>query len=145
MNSSQSALNEISNKLSDAVNDGIVSVADAVVAGKLDAFALAARAPIRVSGQTISLNGISSGSFQVTGATRYRIKCSLFTIGGLTLLVGYNPQLSLASASWTAINREEISDDVPEGTTVYWKTVDPSDFTDFAGGDFDVISVSYYG
>ncbi len=101
-------------------------------------------ARIRASGQTISLNGISSGSFQITGATRYRIKCSLFTVGGLTLLVGYTNPLTLSNASWTAINREEISDDVPEGTTVYWKTVDPSDFTAFDGGEFDILHLSLY-
>ena len=39
MNSSQKSLSEISDKLSFAVNDGIVSVSDAVVASKLDAVA----------------------------------------------------------------------------------------------------------
>jgi|GEM_PF-1154903 len=102
-------------------------------------------ARVRKGGLTISLNGVSSGSFQVTGGTRYRLSCNLFTVGGLLLLVGYQDPLSLSSAAWLAIDRDKIEDDVPEGTTVYWKAVNPEDFAPYPGGEFDSIHISIYG
>jgi hypothetical protein len=102
-------------------------------------------ARVRKGGQVIMLEGVSSGSFQVTGGTRYRLAYTIFTAGGLLLLVGYETPLAIENASWRALDREEIHDDVPEGTTVYWKTVSPDNFATYPGGEFDSIHISIYG
>ena len=102
-------------------------------------------ARVRKSGQVISLDGISSGSFQMTNATRYRALYSIRSVGGLMLLVGYASPVTMANMSWVGIDRDEIIDDVPEGTTVYFKTVNPDDFSACNGGENDSIHISLYG
>ena len=102
-------------------------------------------ARVRKGGQVIMLDGVSSGSFQVTGGTGYRLAYTIFTTSGLLLLVGYENPLALANASWLALDRDEIHDDVPEGTTVYWKTVNPDTFSPYPGGESDSIHISIYG
>lgn len=102
-------------------------------------------ARVRKGGQVITLEGVSSGSFQVTGGTGYRLAYTIFAASGVLLLVGYENPLTLANASWLAISRDEIHDDVPEGTTVYWKTVNPDDFSLYPAGEFDSMHISIYG
>ena len=98
-------------------------------------------ARIRKGGQAISLENIASGSFQVTGGTRFRALYSVRTMTGMVLLLGYTSPVTLANASWLAFDKDEIADDVPEGTTVYWATASEGDFLAMAGGEFDSLHV----
>lgn len=102
-------------------------------------------ARVRTGSQVISLVGASSGSFQVTNATRFRLRLGSWTTGGMMLLVGYSSPVTLANASWWSDDSSEIADDVPEGTTVYFATVNPEDLTPVPGGANDAVHVSCYG
>jgi len=102
-------------------------------------------ARVRTGGQTFSLDGVSSGSFQMTDATRFRALLSTRTMSGMLLLLGYTSPVTLSNAAWIVSDIDSISDDVPEGTTVYFATVSPDDFTAMQGGDLDTLHVSFYG
>ena len=102
-------------------------------------------ARIRTGGQVIALNGVTSGSFQVTEGTRFRAQYSSRTMCGMLLLLGYTSPVTLANASWVMTDLTSISDDVPEGATVYLATITPDDFTAMQGGQFDTLHVSFYG
>lgn len=99
----------------------------------------------RTGGQVCALNGITSGSFQVTEGTRFRALYSSRTMGGMLLLLGYASPVTLANASWIMGDLTSMTDNVPEGTTVYFATVTPDDFTAMQGGPFDTLHISFYG
>lgn len=101
-------------------------------------------ARLRTGGQAISLNGISSGSFQVMSGTRFRAKFGMRSVTGLSLLIGYSSPLTLANASTVASDTDDIYDDVPEGTTVYFSIIGPADDTPVLGGEHDYLYVSFY-
>ena len=102
-------------------------------------------ARVRYGGAAVSLNGVSSGSFQVESGTRYRIFMSLRSTTALLVLVGYTNPLSHANSSFVVTDLNEISDDVPEGTTVYYMLASPMTGTPVPGGADDYLYVSYYG
>ena len=102
-------------------------------------------ARLRTGGQVISLSGVQSGSFTVTGATRYRLLCSTRSTGGLIVLVGYTSPVTLANASWVVIDFGQLTDDVPDGTTVHVAVLSPEDLSPTEGGALDALYVSYYG
>lgn len=102
-------------------------------------------ARVRVGGEVISLNGISTGSFQVSNATRFRVLFSNRTAGGMILLVGYSTPLTMANASRLGIDFCEVVDDVPEGTTVYFALFTSDDYTPMDGGALDSLHITYYG
>lgn len=102
-------------------------------------------ARVRTGGQVISLNEISSGSFQVLGATKYRAEFNTRTTGGMVLLMGYTSPVTLANASWVSLDWGQINDDVPEGTSVYFATVEADEFAALQGGEHDTLHISYYG
>jgi len=102
-------------------------------------------ARVRAGGQVISLNGISSGSFQVLGATKYRAVLSARSTAGMVMLVGYTSPVTLANASWIVLDWGQINDDVPEGATVYFSTIEVDEFGPQQGGEHDTLHISYYG
>lgn len=102
-------------------------------------------ARVRTGGQVISLGGISSGSFQVSGATGYRGVFSSRGTSGLMLLLGYTSPVTIANASHMAIDFGGFSDDVPDGTTVHFAIVKLEDFTSTQGAASDQVHVSFYG
>jgi hypothetical protein len=102
-------------------------------------------ARVRTGGQTFSFNGVSSGSFQMTGATRFRAFFSTRTMSGLLLLLSYTNPVTLLNASWIMRDLTSLSENVPEGATVYFAAVSPDDFTAMQGGEFDTLHVSFYG
>ena len=102
-------------------------------------------ARLRTGGEVISLNGISSASFQMINSTRFRAFFSNRSMGGLVLLIGYTAPVTLANASWMGSDSALFTDDVPEGTTIHISTVNPEDYTSAPGGAFDALHVSFYG
>lgn len=101
-------------------------------------------ARIRTSGQVIAFDGVSSASLQLTGANRFRGVFSARGTGGLMLLVGYSTPLTLATASWVVGDFGEFSDDVPEGTTVYFSVIGGENMSPIEGGPLDTAHVSFY-
>lgn len=101
-------------------------------------------ARVRTGGQAMPLNNRSAGSFQVMGATRFRVKLNLRTVTGLSLLIGYSSPVDLTNASLVVPDGGECFDDVPEGTTVYFSTIGPMEETPIAGGASDYLYVSFY-
>ena len=102
-------------------------------------------ARVRTGGISISLNGVSTASFQVTNGTRYKLFANLRTSISSMLLIGYTTPITLQNASRLISDMNEIADDVPEGTTVYIATVSSMDLSSISGGELDSISVSFYG
>lgn len=102
-------------------------------------------ARVRTGGQVVSLNGISSGSFQVLGATKFRALFSTRSTSGMIMLVGYTSPVTLANASWILLDWGQFSDDVPEGTTVHFTAIEADEFTPIQGGESDTMHISYYG
>lgn len=102
-------------------------------------------ARVRVGSQVVSLNGINSGSFQVTGGTRFRMLTSLRTGIGLVLLVGYAGPVTVANMEMTCDDYGVCMDDVPEGTTVHFTLVDATTLEPAAGGTDDRLHVTFYG
>ncbi len=102
-------------------------------------------ARIRTRGESIDLNGISSGSFQMMEDTRYRMQFCARSMGGAAVLVGYTSPVTSATASWIALDMDEITDDVPQGTVVYFSIISPDNMVTAPGGVHDSLFVSYYG
>jgi len=102
-------------------------------------------ARVRTGGQVIVLDGISSGSFQVTNGTRFRAFYSVRTTSGQILLLGYTSPVTILNASWIMMDFDNMSDDVPEGSTVYFTTLSSDDLTPMQGGEFDTVHISIYG
>ena len=99
----------------------------------------------RVGGATVSLEGVSSGSFQLVGGTRYRLCFSVRAASGLLLLVGYTSPVTLANASAVLLDLARYDDDVPDGTTVYFTTISPVDLLPTEAGAGDCVYASFYG
>lgn len=102
-------------------------------------------ARVRLSGSTISLEGVSGGSFQVTGGTRYRLFSDIRGSAGAALLVGYSTPLTSTNAFTACGDLGEVCDDVPEGTMVYFQIVSPVDLQPITGAALDLIHFSIYG
>lgn len=102
-------------------------------------------ARVRTGGQVISLEDISSGSFQVSGATRFKGFFNPRATGGLMLLVGYTSPLTPDNASMALVDFGQFCDDVPEGTTVYFCSVSLEDLSPCEGAAGDRIHISFYG
>ena len=99
----------------------------------------------RVGGSSISLDSVSSGSFQVTGGTRYRLFANLRSSSGCAVLVGYSSPVSVQNAAMAVTDLNSITDDVPEGTTVYLAMIDTGTTSAVAGGSDDYLAVTIYG
>lgn len=102
-------------------------------------------ARVRTGGQVLSLDGVSAGSIQLTGATRLRGVFSARSTGGVMLLVGYSSPVTLANASWFVSDLAEFSDDAPEGTVVHFQMVSMDDHAPVVGDELDAIHLSFYG
>lgn len=102
-------------------------------------------ARVRCGGTTISLDGVSAGSFQVTNGTRYRVFVDTRSTAGLLVLFGYASPVAFANASLFGLDLGEVHDDVPENTTVYFTLINPSDLQPIEGDTLDYLHVSYYG
>lgn len=102
-------------------------------------------ARVRTGGQVVSFNGVSAASVQMDGATRIRGVFSARSSVGVILLVGYSGPLTSANASFFVTDLEEFSDDVPDGTTVYFRTVSSDDMSPVNGDTLDVVHLSFYG
>jgi hypothetical protein len=102
-------------------------------------------ARVRVGGTTISLTGVSSGSFQVTDGTRYRLIPDLRAYSTLALMIGYSTPVTQSNASFVGIDLNEVCDDVAEGTTVYFEAVDMVNLTPTPCTAYDKVHVSFYG
>lgn len=102
-------------------------------------------ARVRTGGQVISFDGVSSGSFQVMNATKLRGMLNLRTNSGLAVLLGYTSPVTYANASWVLFDLNQVTDEVPEGTTVYYATISPDEFIPMAGGVHDTLHLSFYG
>lgn len=101
-------------------------------------------ARMRVGGTVVSLAGVSSGSFRVTGGTGYRLCYSGRGMGGFLLLVGYTSPVTLANASVALMDLSVYEDNVPEGATVYLATISPGDLTPALGDAGDAVYASFY-
>lgn len=101
-------------------------------------------ARVRTGGRVISLNGTSSGSVQLSGATRFRGVFSPRSTAGLMLLIGYTSPLTVENASWLVGDLAQFSDDVPDGTTVYFRGVSSDDLSPMNGGVTDTVHLSFY-
>lgn len=99
---------------------------------------------VRSGGTVVSLNGVSSGSFQVTGATGFRGLFNNRTVSGLMLLIGYASPISAQNAVMSVSDLQQIADDVPEGTTVYFATFSADGMIPTAGGMLDTLNLSFY-
>jgi len=102
-------------------------------------------ARIRTGGQTISLTGLTGGSFQVQNGTRYRLAADLRTFSTLMILIGYNSPVTQSNASLVCLDLKEVFDDVEEGTTVYFSAVDMSSLSPTLCTSYDKVHVSFYG
>jgi hypothetical protein len=102
-------------------------------------------ARVRTGGTVISLNGISSGSFQVTDGTRYRLVPSLRASVNAFVLVGYTNPLTTANTSHIVEDLSEIADDVPAGTTVHFAVLSSGDLSPLQCSEYDFLYVNYYG
>ena len=102
-------------------------------------------ARVRTGGDVISLDGISSGSFQVSGATRFKGIFNPRSTGGMMLLLGYTSPVTFANASLLAVDFGQFYDDVPEGTTVYFSLISGEDLTPVEGDVADRVHISLYG
>jgi hypothetical protein len=102
-------------------------------------------ARVRVGGNNISLNNISSGSFQMTNATRFKVFANLRSGQGILILVGYTTPITLSNASGVVIDMGTIIDDAPDGSAVYFSILDPMSLTPTPGGADDYLYVSLYG
>jgi hypothetical protein len=102
-------------------------------------------ARVRTGGQVISLDGVSSGSFQVSGATRFKALFNARSTGGLMLLMGYTSPVTPANASIAGVDFSQFCDDVPEGTTVYYSSISLEDLSPSEGAVADRIHISFYG
>lgn len=102
-------------------------------------------ARVRTGGQTISLDGESSASFQVTGGTRFKMVADLKSSAGMLLYLGYTDPISLQNSSASCADAASLTDDVPEDTTVYLLLVDPMTMLPVDGGAQDWVRVSIYG
>lgn len=103
-------------------------------------------ARVRMGGSVLSLHDVTSGSFQLTGgATRFRIMLNSRTNQGFMLAVGYVDPINAFNCSLICQDLEEVIDDVPEGTAVYFALIDPSTNQPTTGGENDCVSLSLYG
>ncbi len=155
MNSSQKSLSEISDKLSSAVNDGIVSIRDSLDAlgDSLDALGDS----LGTMGRPLYIKTISAS--MATGAailqcdentcnaTRIRIRYTGLSSGGV-LAVGYGKSApNLFSAVCVLRSFDEFVDDVPPGTDIncilFEENID-GDYQEAVGGINDYVQVSYY-
>lgn len=102
-------------------------------------------ARVRTGGTAIALDGISGGSFQVTNGTRYYLCPSLRASTTGMIFVGYSTPLTPANASRVLIDMEEMADDVPEGTTVYFAILSSMDLSPLECTEYDFLYVTYYG
>ncbi|MHB9035097.1 MAG: hypothetical protein ACYC64_00420 [Armatimonadota bacterium] len=102
-------------------------------------------ARVRTGGQTISLAGVSDGSFQITSGTRYRLVADLRTYSTLMILIGYTSPVTQSNASLVCLDLKEVFDDIAEGTTVYFSAVDVSSLSPTPCTAYDKLHVSFYG
>jgi hypothetical protein len=102
-------------------------------------------ARVRVAGSTISLHNVSSGSFVMTNASRFRIVANLRTMPSIFILVGYTNPVTLANASAVMTDLNTFIDDVPEGATVYFTLLDMMTLSPTPGEANDYLHVSLYG
>ena len=101
-------------------------------------------ARIRSGGIVISLEGISSGSFQVTDGTRFRIYPCFRQTSNLVAIISYSNPATLQNAASVCFDLNEFIDDVAEGTTVYISFVDVETFQPVLGDVLDFLYVSFY-
>ena len=101
-------------------------------------------ARVRVGGVSIPLEGEATASFITTGATRFRLTLNARSVPGVMLLIGYDSPLTLANAPMLCSDMDSVTDDVPEGTTVYIALVNPMDGSAVTGGEEDHAVISFY-
>lgn len=99
---------------------------------------------LRSGGQQIQLTGVSSGSFQVNG-TRYKLYSNMRSANDLMTLIGYSSPVTFANASAMVMDMGQYSDDVPEGTTVYFTLISPATLEPANATPADFIYASFYG
>jgi len=99
---------------------------------------------LRKSGEALSLDGISSGSFEVSGGTRYTLRANMRSTIGY-VIIGYESPIGLDNASILFADLDSFADNVPEGTTVYFKVLDPATLLPLACGADDYLYVAVYG
>lgn len=100
-------------------------------------------ARVRTGGINISLHGVSSASFQVSG-TKYKMCPSLRASGGSFVYVGYESPVGLNNAAFITCDMETTQDEVPNGTTVYVLLVSPMTNEPINGLAQDSVCVSFY-
>jgi len=98
---------------------------------------------LRVGGSAIAMDGLSSGSFAVSGGTRFSVRANMRTTIAY-LIIGYSTPIGLANASVLQADLNVFEDNVEDGTTVYWATLDPSDLSPIECGANDFLYVSIY-
>ena len=101
-------------------------------------------ARMRSGGLSISLDGLSSGSFQLLNGTRYRAFLNARGTSGVMVLFSYQNPPSLSNSSMRGTDLGEAYDDVPEGTTVYWLMISMSTLQPVEGTSADFLYVSFY-
>ena len=102
-------------------------------------------ARVKTGATVVELDGITGGSFQVTNGTRYRLLPNLRGNTTAVVLVGYSSPLTLGNAARVAVDLNEMVDDVPEGTTVYFVVFSVMDLSPLECGEYDFLYVTYYG
>ncbi len=102
-------------------------------------------ARVRVGGDVLSLEDVSQGSFTIEHGTGYRL-FYFNRSGNIGLLaLGYESPLDASNASLLAGETQIISDDVAQGTTVYFALLDTDGLDLVQGGENDTLHVSFYG
>jgi hypothetical protein len=101
-------------------------------------------ARVRVGGQAISLNGVSTGSFEIGDVTCFRVSANLRTSAGFLVVIGYTGPVTLANASRVFADTMTIEENVPDHATVYYALVDPGTAQITEGGAQDYLYVSLY-
>jgi len=100
-------------------------------------------ARVRTGGAALQLTGISSGSFQVNG-TRYKFYPNMRAANDTMILLGYSSPVTFANASAMVMDMQQYSDDVPEGTTLYFTLISPVTLEPIGATPMDFIYVSFY-
>lgn len=99
----------------------------------------------RTGGQVTSLADISSGSFALGTATKFRIQANLRSNpDGAVIIVGYTNPATLANAEYVLMDLEEIRDSVPAGATLYFTLLDSVLLEPITGGADDYLTLTKY-
>jgi hypothetical protein len=99
----------------------------------------------RTTGAVASLSDVSSGSFALGTATRFRIQANLRSNSdGAMIIVGYTNPATLANAEYILTDLEEIRDNVPAGATLYFTLLDSVLLEPMTGGAADYLTLTKY-